>query len=404
MISVLLPESPAQSKGPSQTGKTGPSEAPGKEERFSSFLADDDAADPDGVAAERANEEDSLAATPAPKTAEALQSADALLGVKAESVDVDAADLRATAPDLLPDNAPPQGEAEETIAAAVKQGVSTPEAPAAETNVQSGRRTAEAADLKAEAQTALPTDEGKTLAEDAARPREQTTLAASEEAAPPVEGEFPPPKQAQSHGVPEMEIRASSTTPITAEANALAKTATIDTSTVTSDGILSIVQAPSTSSGAQVPTGMAPVTPAHVIAAPTELSNVILNALKGGVDPQEQLVVQLDPPELGRVTIDFKFDAQGVQQITISAENPEALKRLRELHFELTEALKDQGLSDQNMSFREETDQHSQSNWQGSERNPAQSSSFVADGPMTAIAAAPPPSSASAKDRLDLLL
>ena len=56
--------------------------------------------------------------------------------------------------------------------------------------------------------------------------------------------------------------------------------------------------------------------------------------------------------------------AQGVQQITVTSENPEALKRLRELHFELTEALKDHGLSEQNLSFRQHADDRSQPDWQ----------------------------------------
>ena len=111
---------------------------------------------------------------------------------------------------------------------------------------------------------------------------------------------------------------------------------------------------------------MAPSVP---IAAPSELNAIILNAVKNGGEPREQLIVQLDPPELGRVAIDFKFDAQGVQQITVTSENPEALRRLRELHFELTEALKDHGLSEQNLSFRQQADDQSQPSWQMPERS-----------------------------------
>lgn len=113
---------------------------------------------------------------------------------------------------------------------------------------------------------------------------------------------------------------------------------------------------------------LTPVAPSVPVAAPSEISAIILNALKNGVEPQEQLIVQLDPPELGRVSIDFKFDAQGVQQITVTSENPEALKRLRELHFELTEALKDHGLSEKNMSFRQQSEDQSHTAWQMPER------------------------------------
>ena len=109
--------------------------------------------------------------------------------------------------------------------------------------------------------------------------------------------------------------------------------------------------------------GLTPTAPAVQIAAPTDITSIILNAVKNGVEPQEQLVVQLDPPELGRVMIDFKFDAQGMQQITVTAENPEALKRLRELHFELTEALKENGLSEKNLSFHQHTDEQTSRDW-----------------------------------------
>ncbi|MCR9080580.1 MAG: flagellar hook-length control protein FliK [Hyphomonadaceae bacterium] len=134
------------------------------------------------------------------------------------------------------------------------------------------------------------------------------------------------------------------------------------------DALISIAQ-PTATSAPAVTSGLTPVAPSVPIAAPSELNAIILNAVKNGGEPREQLIVQLDPPELGRVAIDFKFDAQGVQQITVTSENPEALRRLRELHFELTEALKDHGLSEQNLTFRQQADDQSQPSWQMPERN-----------------------------------
>lgn len=134
------------------------------------------------------------------------------------------------------------------------------------------------------------------------------------------------------------------------------------------DALISVAPSTSTSAPA-VTSGLTPVAPSVPIAAPSELNSIILNAVKNGGEPREQLIVQLDPPELGRVAIDFKFDAQGVQQITVTSENPEALKRLRELHFELTQALKDHGLSEQNLSFRQQADDQSQPAWQMPERS-----------------------------------
>jgi hypothetical protein len=129
------------------------------------------------------------------------------------------------------------------------------------------------------------------------------------------------------------------------------------------EALLSIAQ-PGSVSAPAISAGLTPVAPSVPLAAPSEINSIILNALKNGAEPREQLIVQLDPPELGRVAIDFKFDAQGLQQITVTSENPEALRRLRELHFELTEALKEHGLSEQNLTFRQQADDQSNPAWQ----------------------------------------
>jgi flagellar hook-length control protein FliK len=189
-----------------------------------------------------------------------------------------------------------------------------------------------------------------------------------------------------------------------ADALAAARVITRDASAAPADSVLTLVQAQAPSTATVSTAGLTPTVPAQVVAAPNELSAVILNALKNGLDPQEQLVVQLDPPELGRVSIDFKFDAQGVQQITITSDNPEALKRLRELHFELTEALRQNGLSDKNMSFQQHSEQQSQSNWQASEWVQAQSQVGADEGMPAVPAVLPSPAKIQVRDRLDLLL
>lgn len=174
---------------------------------------------------------------------------------------------------------------------------------------------------------------------------------------------------------------------------------------VTPEPLLAVSSTVSPGTAGPVSTGgLAPTLPTHVIAAPNELTSVVMNALKTGGDVQEQLVVQLDPPELGRVMIDFKFDAQGLQQITVTSENPEALKRLRELHFELTEALKTQGFGESNLSFQQEARDHSQNNWQGSDWSRAQSQVVAAASQEDSSSAMPIPPSFQGQERLDLLL
>lgn len=169
------------------------------------------------------------------------------------------------------------------------------------------------------------------------------------------------------------------------------------------DSVLSIGQSQSVAPTVTT-SGLTPVAPSVPIAAPSEINSIILNALKGGAEPQEQLIVQLDPPELGRVAIDFKFDAQGLQQITVTSENPEALKRLRELHFELTEALKDHGLSEKNLSFRQQADDQSQPSWQMPERTGAGAVLSSAEETQAVAPILRSNANYTAADRLDLTL
>ena len=114
-----------------------------------------------------------------------------------------------------------------------------------------------------------------------------------------------------------------------------------------------------TAQGAAISTALAAGAPtpgaqAHVTATPGDLPALVQQTLAAGEDRPDRIVVQLDPPELGRVSIDFKFDAQGLQHITITGENPDAMRQLRSLHFELIQALERNGLSGQDMSFHQE--------------------------------------------------
>jgi flagellar hook-length control protein FliK len=177
-----------------------------------------------------------------------------------------------------------------------------------------------------------------------------------------------------------------------------------DSSMFSPDPTVTIGLTASGSAPGQVNAGLTPTAAAIPVAAPSDLTSIILNAAKNGADPQEQLVVQLDPPELGRVMIDFKFDAQGVQQITITSENPEALKRLRELHFELTQALRDNGLSDQNMSFRQQAGDQSQQAWQHPDQQRSNAPLNAAEERRASLSVTPTQPNVQARDRLDLLL
>ncbi len=110
-----------------------------------------------------------------------------------------------------------------------------------------------------------------------------------------------------------------------------------------------------------VPAGTQPVltdamTPALALltATPAEVVHIISDAAGAPDDRKDQITVQLDPPELGRVSIGFKFDAHGLQHVTITAETPEAMRHMRALHQDLVQSLERNGLSGQSMSFQQE--------------------------------------------------
>ncbi len=104
-------------------------------------------------------------------------------------------------------------------------------------------------------------------------------------------------------------------------------------------------------SNAPISMAMAPAL-GLVSATPAEVIEIISDKLAASDDRRDRVVVQLNPVELGRVSIDFKFDAQGLQHVTITGESPDALRQLRSLHFELIQALEHQGLTGQSMTFQ----------------------------------------------------
>jgi len=216
-------------------------------------------------------------------------------------------------------------------------------------------------------------------------------------------GEADLTRTAQNFADAETSFRQTVSTDITA-VDRLTTGVAREVTTVIPDTATPLAATPTVSTTTTPTAGLTPTAPSIPLATPNELTGIIVNAINNGIDPQEQLVVQMDPPELGRVLIDFKFDAQGLQQIVVTTENPEALKRLRELHFELTQALRDHGLSEQNMSFRQQADDQTQRGWGGSDGASQDTGIFAAEDRRTSPSIAPQASSMTPRDRLDLLL
>ncbi|MFN3312050.1 MAG: flagellar hook-length control protein FliK [Hyphomonas sp.] len=121
---------------------------------------------------------------------------------------------------------------------------------------------------------------------------------------------------------------------------------------------LSIAPAP-TQVMAPIPTvAAAPVAQAVLVALPSELPDIVTRAIQD--KPADRITVQLDPPELGRVSIDFRFEGQTLQHVTVTAETPEAIRQLRLMHGELLEALEQNGLGQKDMTFQQQTPQERQ--------------------------------------------
>jgi flagellar hook-length control protein FliK len=95
---------------------------------------------------------------------------------------------------------------------------------------------------------------------------------------------------------------------------------------------------------------------ATLVAAPEEITDIVTTRLGAG-DRPEKIAIQLDPPELGRVSIEFKFDGQGLQHVVVTGETPEAMTKLRQMHAQLVQSLEQNGLSASNMSFSQDTPQ-----------------------------------------------
>ena len=115
---------------------------------------------------------------------------------------------------------------------------------------------------------------------------------------------------------------------------------------------------PATAAPVLAPTGL---TPAHamIVAAPAQVVDIVSSAADDG--QSDSIIVQLDPPELGRVSIDFKFDANGLQHVTITGESPEAMRQLRLMHFELIQALERHGIGSSDMTFQQQQQNTQQS-------------------------------------------
>lgn len=126
----------------------------------------------------------------------------------------------------------------------------------------------------------------------------------------------------------------------------------LNSTTATGSQTLAAVAAPAVPLTSGAAPGLIASAPAFAVvtASPAQIVDIVAKTADDG--QSDRVVVQLDPPELGRVSIDFKFDAQGLQHVTITSETPEAMRQLRQMHSELVQSLERHGIGSENMSFQ----------------------------------------------------
>ena len=143
----------------------------------------------------------------------------------------------------------------------------------------------------------------------------------------------------------------------TASAQTFGLGATTEMSGTVSDSPANLTSGVTTVATAAPPSS-APVTqpvlapaqaPAHYVAVPADIASIISQELSS--DRQTNHVrVQLDPSELGRVSLEFKFDSHGLQHVVVTADSADAIRRIRAFHPDLVSVLDEHGLSSQDMT------------------------------------------------------
>ncbi len=143
-----------------------------------------------------------------------------------------------------------------------------------------------------------------------------------------------------------------------------------DRPVLTTELVATSMSAPGTSPahGTPIAQSASPVavTAATIAAQPqarmAEIPLHVAQHLASGSGTAERLVVQLDPPELGRVSIDFQFDARGMQQVVVTGETPDAVRQLRMMQAELAQSLDRYGIGGGNLLFAQSDPGHDRKN------------------------------------------
>ena len=85
--------------------------------------------------------------------------------------------------------------------------------------------------------------------------------------------------------------------------------------------------------------------------APQQSAEALAQIILSQSGRQDRIAVQLDPPELGRINMEFIFDGRGLQNVHVIADSPEMQQFLKRHGHLLGQILSDSGLPEASISF-----------------------------------------------------
>ena len=100
---------------------------------------------------------------------------------------------------------------------------------------------------------------------------------------------------------------------------------------------------------------MPPSAPVATSAHTSAVINTVAQAMLVAKETAQGVMVQLDPPEMGRVYIDFMFESDSQVNVVVKSDNVTSHDLLRERADQFTQMLKENGFENVNLSFEQQS-------------------------------------------------
>lgn len=100
---------------------------------------------------------------------------------------------------------------------------------------------------------------------------------------------------------------------------------------------------------------MPPSSPSSPTGQATAIVNTVAQAILTAKETPQGVMVRLDPPEMGRVLIDFSFENDSQVNVVVKADNVDSHQLLRDRSEHFLQMLQDNGFENVNLSFEQES-------------------------------------------------